>query len=305
MILVITHKQDFTADFLINKLNQRKIPYKRFNCEDLLSYEYTFQFNKNFVYSILGVNKFHSVWFRRIKLPEIENLLEADRRYILQESDSFLSNLFASINATWVSDPFYVDRAENKFLQLQEAQRVGLVIPPTLITSSRKYVLNFYDAYKGNVIVKPISNTRVGSPDNPRFIFTSVLTRDIVSNIDHYELTPCIFQEQIKKEYELRVTVVGEKVFAAAVDSQQDDETQIDWRRKRLKFRAVTIPDELTSKCVRLVKNLNLQFGAIDLIKTPDGGYYFLEINPNGQWVWIETDTGLEISEALITILTA
>ncbi|MNE53265.1 Ribosomal protein S6--L-glutamate ligase [compost metagenome] len=116
-------------------------------------------------------------------------------------------------------------------------------------------------------------------------------------------MTPCIYQELIEKEFEVRVTVVGEKVFSASIDSQSDNDTKIDWRKKKLVFTKVELPFEIEYLCIEIVKKLNLLFGAIDLIKDKNGNYIFLEINPNGQWAWIETQTGIEISDAIINEL--
>jgi len=303
MILIITHKTDFTADFVINKLNQRKINYRRFNCEDLFLSSFTLKFNGSLQYSLLGEDHYTSVWFRRTKLPEIENLTSEERFYILSETDSFFKNLFTTIPAKWLSEPSSVYRAENKLLQLKTAQKIGFFIPETLITNSKIELREFFKEHSENIIIKPISQTRIQYRESSAFIFTNPVPKSVIEDLEKYDLTPCIFQQNIPKEYELRVTVVGEEVFAAAVYSQEDSETKIDWRKKKLKFVKTTLPFEIAQLCVRIVKELSLVFGAIDLIKTPEGKYVFLEINPNGQWAWIETQTGQEISEAIINFL--
>ncbi|HYV90914.1 MAG TPA: hypothetical protein VE978_03990 [Chitinophagales bacterium] len=303
MILIITHKTDFTADFVINKLNQKGISYKRFNCEDLFLSSFTVKLNGSFQYSILGETKYKSVWFRRTKLPEIKNLSNEERLYILNETDNFFKNLFSSLPAKWLSQPNAVYCAENKFLQLKLAKQIGFVIPKTIITNSKTQLKVFYEENNKNIIIKPISQTRVQYKENSEFIFTSSVSQILIQEIEMYDLTPCIFQENIPKEYEIRVTIVGEEIFAAAVYSQKDIETKTDWRKKKLKFVEMKLPIEIEQLCLLLVKKLNLEFGAIDLIKTPDGTYVFLEINPNGQWVWIESQTGQKISEAIINFL--
>ena len=73
---------------------------------------------------------------------------------------------------------------------------------------------------------------------------------------------------------------------------------------KKLKFQQTEIPKSIELKCIELVKRLELKFGAIDLIKDKNDNFVFLEINPNGQWAWIEMDTGLQISDAIIAELT-
>lgn len=126
----------------------------------------------------------------------------------------------------------------------------------------------------------------------------------MIETLEIYSLTPSIFQEYIEKEYELRITVVGEKVFAAKVDSQKQEETKIDWRKHKTPFQQYTLPKEISDKCVELTQKLNLSFGAIDIIKNKEGEYIFLEINPNGQWAWLDMETGLNISDEIINYLT-
>lgn len=300
MILIITHKEDFTADFMIHKLNQRSVPYKRLNCEDLFTSDYKIQFDPAFSYQILGEDQFRSVWFRRTRLPEIKGLTKAEQFYLLGETDSFFNNLFSSLPANWVSAPESVYRAENKMLQLKVASGIGFQIPKTLVTNSRTALQTFYEDCRKKIIVKPLSQSRINYPVQQAYIFTNPVTPEVMSNLEQYDLTPCIYQEQVDKDYELRITVVGGDIFPAAVYSQTDEETRNDWRRKQLFFHRTSIPEAIEEQCIQLLKHLNLQFGAIDMIKTPAGEYVFLEINPNGQWAWIETQTGLPIADAII-----
>jgi len=304
MILIITHKADFTADFIINKLNKIGIPYKRFNCEDILDYPYGISIGPDFHYCLLGESKFDAVWFRRTKLPDLQNVPNDQRLFLLNELDNFLKNLFSVLDGKWVSNPNSVYQAENKLFQLKIARQLGFNIPATLITNDKNKLRWFFSENKKNVIVKPIAQTRVKSADTPSFIFTNKLTPSLIERIDDFDLTPCIFQENIDKDYELRITVVGDRVFPAAVYSQDHHETLTDWRRKKLSFLKIEIPESVHDLCIELVKKLDLKFGAIDLIKTKAGDYIFLEINPNGQWVWIENETQQAISTAIIDLLT-
>lgn len=102
----------------------------------------------------------------------------------------------------------------------------------------------------------------------------------------------------------MRATVAGQEVFAAAVGSQALAAARQGWRRERLPFRAYELPTTIAGNCVVLVQTWQLRFGAIDLRKSTDGQCYFLEINPNGQWAWVELDCGLPVSRALITAFT-
>lgn len=303
MILIITHKQDYTVDFVVNKLNQKGIQYKRLNCEDLINKNYSFNFNNDFSFSFDGVNNFQSVWFRRTKFPEINDLKQEEKHYILTEYDSLLKNIFATINANWLSEPKFVYIAENKALQLKIAKEIGFNIPQTIITNEKEKIRDFYNKNNKDIIIKPLAHTRINYNNDVAFIFTNSVSQKLIDSIDDFDINPCIFQENIKKDYEIRVTVIDKKVFASSVYSQSNENTKNDWRKEKLEFNIVEIPKDISDKCIALLQELNLKFGAIDLIKTPVGKYVFLEINPNGQWAWIEMQTGQEMSNEIIKFL--
>jgi glutathione synthase/RimK-type ligase-like ATP-grasp enzyme len=132
--------------------------------------------------------------------------------------------------------------------------------------------------------------------------YTELVTKRDIQNLETIRLCPMTFQAYIPKRLELRITVVGERVFAAEIHSQISNHTQFDWRRydlARTPHASHVLPHHLELKCVELVRRLGLVYGAIDMILTPDGKYVFLEINPNGQYLWIEELTDLPISEAI------
>ncbi|HEX8333580.1 MAG TPA: hypothetical protein VF622_13250 [Segetibacter sp.] len=303
MILIITHKEDYTSDFLIGKLNSRNIPYFRFNCEDCLKSNISLHFGNAIDHSILTKGQFNAVWYRRTKLPSVTGLREEEELYVLNEIDAFLSNLFQLIKAKWLSRPAALQLAENKLLQLSLAQQIGFNIPKTLVTTNRDDLGDFFRSNE-KTIIKPIGSGRVDyADDTAKLIFSNIVPTSVIDKLETFELTPAIFQEYIDKEYELRITVVDNSVFAAKVNSQSDSETIVDWRRKHLVFEPCDIPDEIGSRCLAMLKALNISFGAFDFIKASNGEYYFLEVNPNGQWAWIEMDTGLKISDAIINYL--
>lgn len=303
MILIITHKEDYTVDFVVNKLNKKGIQYKRLNCEDLINTNYSFDFNNDFTFSFDGVNNFKSVWFRRTKFPEITDLKQEEKHYILTEYDSLLKNIFATINAKWLSEPKFVYNAENKALQLKIAKKIGFNIPQTIITNEKEKIKEFYTTNNQDIIIKPLAHTRINYNNDVAFIFTNSVSQKIIDSIDEFDINPCIFQENVKKDYEIRVTVIDNKVFASSVYSQSNENTKNDWRKEKLEFNSVDIPKDVSDKCIYLLQELNINFGAIDIIKTPKGEYVFLEINPNGQWAWIEMQTGQKMSDEIIKFL--
>lgn len=306
MILIITHKKDFTADYVVNKLNELKKEYFRFNCEDYLNYDIKIEFSgrsKCRAITINGIGNFTSVWYRRTMVPELEVPNLGERLYLISQIEIFLQNLLGILEAKWLNIPSAVDKAENKFLQLSIAQTIGLNIPETLATTTHKTLQEFLQTHK-KLIIKPMGSGRINiSATECKLIFTNIIEVSKLDDLENYDMTPAIYQNYIEKEYELRVTIVGQDVFAAKVDSQRDVETMVDWRRKKIAFTKYHFPKKEQEKCLTLLKNLNLSFGALDFIKGKDGQYYFLEINPNGQWVWIENDTEMPISNSIITYL--
>lgn len=304
MILIITHKFDFTADFVIQKLNEQNISFVRLNCEDIpVGVSLNITSENKFLFEVFGISNFKSIWFRRTKLATIDNFDVSVRGYFFSELDHFQKNLWQLISGKWLSHPDFIYRAENKLLQLRTALSLGFSIPKTLASSDCVAIRAFHSNQPMGIIIKPIFNNRYISSDGGQLIYTSIVKESDLDLLDESLALPSIYQEYISKEEEVRVTVVDNEVFSAGVYSQNDDETKIDWRKKKLPFHVHTLPAEIQEKCLKLVNKLGLSFGAIDLIRTLGGEYVFLEINPNGQWAWVEIDTGLPISNAIIKFL--
>ncbi|NME72652.1 MvdC/MvdD family ATP grasp protein [Flammeovirga aprica] len=306
MILIITHKQDYTSDFVIDKLNHRNIDYYRFNCEDIDDSDYTLSLeNGNVEFQLHGIKDVHAVWFRRTKLPDIDIDNQSEKLFILNDYDTLLQNMYHLIpTKKWLSFPSDVYLAENKLYQLKIANQIGFNIPKSVVTNSKDR-LRKLSYQNGSLIIKPISNGRIKYGEEIKNIFTNKIEKQYFDNLGEFTLTPSIIQPYIEKDIELRITVVNKAVFSAQVDSQSNELTKVDWRKEKLKFKKYDLPVEVEEKCIRLLELLNISFGAIDLIKQPNGEYIFLEINPNGQWAWIEMDTGLNISDEIINFLTS
>lgn len=132
------------------------------------------------------------------------------------------------------------------------------------------------------------------------------------SDLDYggLNLAPAIFQEAVDVDCDLRITVVGDEAFPATVKAEVEKDLKIgvrDWRIGNnvgnLLVEACDIPDDIKQKCLSLVKNFGLKFGAIDMIRDKQGNYWFIEINPNGQWGFVEAETGQPIGRAIARLL--
>jgi hypothetical protein len=300
MIFIVTNRDDFTADFLIIELRRRKVDYFRFNTEDFpLFVNISWQKNHNEIFGkfefanrIINFDDITSVWYRRPVLPNLSTLLnqEEEKIFCLEETKSFLFGVWQSLDCFWVSNPISLLQSENKLFQLRIAGQIGFEIWPTLITNSSVEVQKFYKLQK-KIVYKTIRRGRINRESNPGLIFTNQIQPEHIEYFDKIKYAPGIFQKLIPKAVEIRVTIVGIKVFAVEIQSQLNQKTLIDWRRVNsdtLIHKIHDLPINIQILCINLVKALGLQFGAIDLILTPEGHYVFLEINPNGQWAWIQ-----------------
>lgn len=221
MILIITHKEDYTADYIINKLNNKKIAYFRLNCEDIPKYNFSIDSSLNF--NINGIDKFESVWFRRTKLSDFKHFSLEEQEFLLNEYDSFLKNLFSVISTDkCLSNPKNVYNAENKLLQLKYAKSIGFNIPETIISTSPNQIRDFYFSHNEKIILKPFWNSKLFQNDKTKLLFTNLVDRKHIDNLENMEITPIIFQEYVEKKIEYRITVVENEIFIASVDSQKN-----------------------------------------------------------------------------------
>jgi glutathione synthase/RimK-type ligase-like ATP-grasp enzyme len=312
-VLIITNKSDLTSDFIVKRLKERNIYFYRFNTEELSkSCFFTFDFQKNLFLisdSILkkqfNLKEFTSIYFRRPELPflDSDDLSNGEIHFLKNEFYYALEGFYKILEKSyWVSPVYSIREAENKIFQLELAKSIGFNIPDSLVTNIYTDSLEFYTRNK-SCIVKPIKSGLIEDSYLPKVIFTNLLKDKPKKK--QIEFSPNFFQTHIDKVYDLRVTMVGEKAFATLIDSQKDSETKVDWRRGETPLMHIKteLPDDILNQCISLLKILNLRFGAIDFILDEEGKFTFLEINPNGQWAWIEKQTGYEISNEIVNLL--
>jgi hypothetical protein len=281
----------------------------------------------------LPLDRIRAVWNRARVRPKAPPAVNPDQVWWVEESCTrFLSELYECIDCLWLPErpssdrePFRVynpadksrganptrlrhPSAYNKLHQLRLAGQLGFILPRTLMSNEPGEVLGFFEACEGQVISKRAAHLvtfRGGEKTTP---FTVQMRRRDLANVGAVRFAPAVFQENVPKDVELRVTVVGDEVFPAEIRSQESVRWQVDWRHTRdfggASFYSVAqLPPQVSRRCVDLVRELGLSFGAIDLIRRPDGEYVFLEVNPNGQWAWVEDYTGLPIGQAIARLL--
>jgi glutathione synthase/RimK-type ligase-like ATP-grasp enzyme len=320
MILILTEEVDPHADQVIEVLRQRGAEWVRFNpgkfparAEIAVACEATGPVRRRLWMEgeTLDLDRVTAVWYRRPRPPESHEAItdERVREYVAEECRFTLNDLWHTLDCRWVpAPPSVIRRAECKAAQLQLAGALGFELPPTLLTNNPEAFLDFYRRHNGEVISKLAGPAFIRSFGEQFVRYTEVVSRRDLGYADSVRYCPVLFQAYVPKKMELRVTVVGEQVFAAEIHSQESNHTRHDWRRYdwyQTRYLPHDLPREVKRRCLQLVERLGLCFGAIDLIQTPDGRYVFLEINPNGQYLWIEQQTGLPISEAVGEVLMA
>ncbi|OXG08627.1 RimK-like ATP-grasp domain-containing protein [Flavobacterium araucananum] len=313
-VLLITNKADVTTDFVVKRLAEQSIDFYRLNTEDLLT-KNALSFNfKEDQFTLfdkaaglkIDLLEIRSVYYRRPLSPDFstESLTKGEQAFILNEITYWIEGLYKILkNAFWISPVFAIREAESKIFQLQTAQKLGFKIPDSLITNNPEEALEFIGTT--SKIIKPIKTGLIDDEIGSKVIFTSVFSSS--DDIERISACPTYFQDFVDKVADVRVTVVGNKVFPASILSQEFAETKVDWRNGenlKLKYEKITLPKPLEDLCVKLTQNLGLNFGAIDFVKDKNNDFIFLEINPNGQWAWIERQLDYKISQEICTLLT-
>lgn len=304
-VLIISTTVDVSTDAVVLELERLARPFIRINT-DAYPYDESVTIDLHGPSATLalrtGVVVPRSVWYRRLRSPPRPDVIEPGiHRYCVGEGQALLRGLGCSAAARVMSQPDAVFRAESKIVQLEEAQAVGLRVPSSCITNDPTRARAFIDAHERS-ICKPLRSGWFEDDEGQWSIYTTEVTPEMTSRLDSVSLAPSIFQELVPKRCDVRVTIVGRRVFAAAIDSQSDDASKIDWRRTtnpELPHTPCELPTRVEDRLLELMARLHLEFGAIDLVRTPDDDYVFLEVNPNGQWLWIDHQLDLGITTAV------
>jgi glutathione synthase/RimK-type ligase-like ATP-grasp enzyme len=312
MVLVVTNRDDLTADWLIVEMRRRGTPFVRFNTED---YPYHVRVHwtpdgerrLQLAGEDIALSDVRAVWFRRPLPPQRPDDVDDElAAWAEREAQEALDGIWRTLDAIWVNHPDRNSLAGCKPEQLRTALRAGFEIPESLITNDAEELRAFASHHDMQLVCKPLFDGWVPSPRGDRVFWTSHLAADQFDGFDELGGEPYLFQALVPKAHDIRVTVIGNEAFAVGIHSQVDTASAVDWRRgdvERLEHRREELPDDLAQRCVDLVAHYGLIFGAIDLARRPDGGYTFFELNPNGQWAWIEQRTGLPLRSRLLNVL--
>jgi glutathione synthase/RimK-type ligase-like ATP-grasp enzyme len=313
MILCITHSQDFyTIDRVQQHLEKLGYPSWRLNSDEFgTRYQLQYELDNGSPQLYLQLEKkrisaagITGVWYRKLWALQTPSALDTAYLPVFnREYRTGLHIFFDALKHTpWINN-MDADHAVcgNKLLQLQEARQSGLLVPRTLLTNSPGQVRDFYTRCQGNMVMKlhgALSRSMEGAG---AFFPTTRVTAQHLSGLDTLAYCPMIFQELVPKAYELRIVYVCGAFYTGKINATQDAGGQTDWRAAgaALPWAPYTLPDTVAAGIHALMQRLNLSFGAIDMIRRPDGAYVFLEVNPQGEWGMLQKHLGYPIAETI------
>lgn len=238
---------------------------------------------------------FTTIWWRRPAKPVAPTawLHPDDVPAATRESEDFwlsFPHLFDS-GATWINHWESRSRVNNKVVQLREAKKIGLHIPKSLFGNNAGAIRDFIRDTPEGVIYKTFFPMRWIEDLSIAKISTTPIAASALPSDKVLQLTPGIFQRRIEKSHEIRVTFMGDTYFAMKINSQADPRGVEDFRRiptGYLDAAPCVLPKEIADKCRQLMRGFNILFCSIDFIVDTNGNYVFLEINEQGQFIWME-----------------
>ncbi|QNP70496.1 ATP-grasp ribosomal peptide maturase [Streptomyces roseirectus] len=305
-VLVVTNLDDPTADVVIGELHGRGVPVVRFDSGDFphaLSLAatitpYGVEGTLSTPSRVADLSQVRSLYYRRPSGFVFPHLDEQNARFAVTQARYGLGGVLASLpGCLYVNHPHRIGDAEFKPAGLAAAVEAGFRLPPTLITSDPKAARSFVERY-APAIYKPLS-TPLYRIDG---VSCTVEVAEVASDdIDEaVSGTAHLFQQRIEKIADVRVTVIGDHVFAVRIDSGL-----LDWRTdySRLRYSAVPAPPGISEALYAYLSRFGLVFGAFDFAVDRQGQWWFLECNPSGQWYWLEPETGLPMLSAMADLL--
>ncbi len=315
MILIISTKADAHIEPVTRHLDAAGMPWVRINTEDTArNLELTVEpANGNGTLRVrdsgrkIDLQQVQAVWYRKPEGVAIDHF-ELDRGaldYVEAEFREILDNLYALLcHVPWINNPLKTKLAHRKMLQLRVANKVGFKIPLTLVTNDPAAALRFAEELNSDLAIKSLGALSVteGTEAKATYgLFTRRITRGELDEFrDKVSHLPTTFQQFIEKRCELRVTCIGEQVFACHIETSPGTLSADDYRfnTQNLDHAACECP-ELHERLHAYMRELQINFACFDFVVPHEGEPIFLEANCNGQWLWVENLAGLPIGRAI------
>lgn len=312
-ILVISASYDPHADRIVQEIEATGGVAERFNIDQLPHQLWAdLRINNGGSKAVLpgASTDVDAVYYRRLAMIRGHGLWshipETSRQFAVSEAEATLFGICHTLSdRPWVNDFSNLEVHVNKPVGLMVASEVGLIIPDTVVTNNPDTVRRFYYEHDGKIVFKAASVNAVHlTPEYSKLFYTSRVKEEQLSESKLISALPGIYQAEVERDEELRVTVIDDHIFTVSVLAT--DPSEVDWRRglgKGLRFRRSTLSDVTAEMILTFMKRMGLRYGAIDLILRPDGEIVFLEVNPQGAYLWLERDLGIPITKTIARCL--
>jgi hypothetical protein len=317
MIVVLAEDQDGHADAVIAALKYLDQHVIRINPEklDTRLQQMTYHLGNDgevhgkLIYQNqeIGIHSISAIFCRNyyFEFVKIEEGKSADELLMAKELEACFKGLFESLPSRWMNAPWDMDRCDNKIVQMRVAHELGFKVPELLVTNQVNDLVKFRSTQQ--VVVKQLSEVCVFEEDGQtaKSLYTHLMSDDDFDHISDLQASPAFFSSFIDKKYDLRVTVVNERLFPVRIYSQEFKESRVDLKRRTgdWKMEICTLPNALNEKILNLMTHFNLQFAAFDFAVDRNGEYWFIEVNSEGNWLWMESGLKLNISQKIAQYL--
>ena len=303
--LIISSTIDFSTDLVCYQLMMSGEKFYRLNRDEFIKHNIVVDLQKKSM-MISIEDEEYNIQFEQLKgvfyrapvflRTQAKAELSVQEQLERNQWSSFLRNLIIFQNANWINNPVYTYRAENKMFQLCVAESCGLQIPKTYVSNISVNMLEREKKY----IVKSLDTALFYDTQNNKEMFTY---SNVVSGeeVHDYELAsaPIIIQEFVNPKVDCRVTYIQGKLFPVKI-LQNGEGLYGDWRLRKdeLEYVPFQLPPNISMAICKLMQKLEIQFGGIDLAIVGEK-YFFIEVNPTGEWGWLEIKTGMQISQTI------
>ncbi len=316
-VLIITHVEDIHAYAVAEALKHKGAEVELWHTSDFPSRgqeTILFEGDKMSVgirgsdFCLTDPAAMTTVWNRRSMVVVNDDLLhEADRKFAEAECRMARSSFFniLSRSSFWVNPWVPGTLAEHKPAQHRAAVDVGLKTPDTLYTNDPILIREFMHKHEGKVVYKGLRPRPWTDGEKLWMPYTAILREADLPDDDILQSTPGIYQKIVEKDHELRVTVMGNRIFSAKILSQETSKGRLDWRRSydELKMVPHELDPDIAASCLAFMDRLGLMFGCFDFIVSSEGDCMFLEVNQMGQFLFVEAYSGLPLLDAFSEFL--
>lgn len=304
--LVISSSIDFSTDLVCLELRERKKRYLRLNRDQFGEYEIIFSLQDremtikldNSSYTVRN-DTLKGIFFRAPVFLRAHKKYNINEQLYRSQWSSFIRNLIIFDKAKWINHPVNTYRAENKLYQLQCAQNVGLPTPKTFVGNILPEGITPANKY----IVKSLDTALFYDESQEYFTYSSVVGGNELAE-SNIKDAPIILQEFLEDKRDIRVTVIGNKLFPVGI-TKSGENIYGDWRKNAkefLQYKPELLPDDISNSIMKLMNELGLLFGGVDLAFS-NGKYYFIEVNPTGEWGWLSQYGAIPLEKAIVNEL--